>query len=312
MRKTTVLFLLFSLFVYFVMLSGTAMAEENILKEYDEAGNCILQMYLDENAQPKLHNNSYYGLSRVYGEYGCISITYLDADQKPMVNKSGYARVERELDEEGHVIREMYYGVDGEPTEIKHGQYGTQKVYENGKVKQRIPLGRNGQPVFLLYRSLYGNQWLVILGAIFVMGICAFLPLRWKYGLLILYIIFILYMTLYVREFKEDPKYSFDLFWSFRKAIKSTRGIAAWEQIIDNILLFVPLAFVLKWVQIYSKVWHVVLECVAFSILIEGIQYLTGLGFMEIDDVIWNGTGAIIGAAIAAIGKKMKETGHRK
>lgn len=301
MKKYSLSLLLFILSLCFVFagLVNIALADETVLKEYDEAGNCILQMYLDENGHPKLHNNSYFGLSRVYGEYGCISITYLDADRNPMINKSGYARVDRELDEDGHVIREMYYGVHGEPAEIKHGQYGTQKVYENGKVKQRIPLGKNGKPAILLYRILHNNQWLVVVGAALIIVLCVILPCRWRYGLLILYVLFVIYMTLYVRETKEDPKYSLELLWSLRKAIKSTKGISAWIQIIDNILLFVPLGFILATIQNYKKLWFIILECIAFSIMIEAIQYVTGLGFMEIDDVIWNGLGGTMAATTA-------------
>lgn len=299
-KKNAVLLLLFVLLCG-IIISNLAVAEETVVKEFDDAGNCILQLYFDENNQSCLHNHSYYGLSREYGEYGCVSITYLDAEQMPMVNKAGYARVERELDEDGKVIREMYYGVNGEPAEIRHGQYGTQKVYENVKVKQNLPLGKDGKPVFLLYWTLYRNQWLVILGAVFVIVMCVALPRRWKIGLLILYVLFILYMTLYVREPKEDPKYSFDLLWSFRKAVKSTKGFTAWKQIVNNVLLFVPLGFILRMVQKESKVLVAIFECIVFSAAIEAIQYFTGLGFMELDDVVWNGLGAVIGTVIGTV-----------
>lgn len=122
MKRVFMVFLLFT----FLMIFSVAVAEMTTLKEYDENGNCVKEMYF-ENEQPFFYNDSYYGLGRVFEDNQCISITYLDADGNPMLNKSGYARVDRELDEENHVVQEMYYGVDGKPKALWGKHYGLRR-----------------------------------------------------------------------------------------------------------------------------------------------------------------------------------------
>ena len=71
------------------------------------------------------------------------------------------------------------------------------------------------------------------------------------------------------------------------------------KQIMLNILLFVPLGIMLPMIsERFKKLWKVVLIGFLFSCLIEAMQYITGRGLTEIDDVINNTLGAFLGYLI--------------
>lgn len=71
-------------------------------------------------------------------------------------------------------------------------------------------------------------------------------------------------------------------------------------QIVLNIILFIPFGFMLScYLYIYRRSQHLFLQILLsglfVSISVELLQYLTSRGFTEIDDVINNTAGAIIG-----------------
>ncbi len=77
-----------------------------------------------------------------------------------------------------------------------------------------------------------------------------------------------------------------------------------YSNIFGNILLFLPLPFILK---MYLKVYKfstVFLISVVFSIAIESIQYIFKVGVADIDDVILNTIGACIGYFFISQSKK--------
>lgn len=368
-RVFTVILLL----TFWMLLGGMAAAEMTAAKQYDENGNCVKEMYF-EDGQPFFYNNSYYGLSRIFEDGKCISITYLDRNGKPMMNRSGYATVKRtynsqnkvavkmyfdvdgkpvklslgqygdkhsydengkdveityigidgspivtnsgytsirrEYGENGKISVEWFYGLNGEPMELRRGQYGTRLVYEGSKIKERIPIDKNGNAIFLLDQYLPQHPWLVMLGAVAVVGMCMFMPKHWRWVLLFAYLLFILYMTLYVREAREDAPVSFEIFRSVKNALNSKEGYASWAQIVHNILLFVPLGFIITTLQPHASTFRIIVTmavCMLLSVAIELTQYITGLGWMEVDDAIWNGVGGCIGIGVAVVIRKIKK-----
>ena len=74
------------------------------------------------------------------------------------------------------------------------------------------------------------------------------------------------------------------------------------KQIFLNILLFVPFGILLPMVSRHFKnpVITVAAGCL-FSGTIEIMQYITGRGLTEVDDVITNTIGAVVGVAIYKI-----------
>lgn len=75
-------------------------------------------------------------------------------------------------------------------------------------------------------------------------------------------------------------------------------------QNVSNILFFVPFGLFFP-----LKKWKtVLLTSLVFSVAIEGIQYVGGFGLCELDDVICNTVGAMIGYWIWQSAKGIKGT----
>lgn len=106
--------------------------------------------------------------------------------------------------------------------------------------------------------------------------------MRKKKAILILYIFFILWVTLFSREPMTARIYR-GLFWKVRMGF--------WWDIALNILMFILLGFLIG-----EKGWKAVLFGFLLSAFIELIQYIAVLGYCEVDDVLNNTIGCGIGA----------------
>lgn len=73
---------------------------------------------------------------------------------------------------------------------------------------------------------------------------------------------------------------------------------------ILNIILFVPYGFLLTLIQSKIKTLHrffiIFIESLLLSVIIEVIQRITKLGYFEVEDIICNTFGGIIGCFIAS------------
>ena len=95
-------------------------------------------------------------------------------------------------------------------------------------------------------------------------------------------------MTLLYRV-EGDPKSRLELFWSYKLFFSSS---STRINIINNIWLFIPLGTILF--QLSQK-RRVAIVAVLLSAGIELLQYVTGLGLAEFDDVFSNGLGGMMG-----------------
>lgn len=113
-----------------------------------------------------------------------------------------------------------------------------------------------------------------------------------RWALLALYCLFIVWYTLLSRTQKPVRTADLRLFWSFRDLVagKSTGRTDAIQN-INNILFFIPFGLLLP----LKKWWKVLLAALCFSAVIEASQYIFALGLCELDDVISNTFGALIG-----------------
>jgi glycopeptide antibiotics resistance protein len=71
--------------------------------------------------------------------------------------------------------------------------------------------------------------------------------------------------------------------------------MVALRNIVGNILLFMPLGFSIPLRFKVNKFWKVTLLGLFISFLIEGIQFFTSIRSFDVDDLILNTLGAIIG-----------------
>lgn len=124
-----------------------------------------------------------------------------------------------------------------------------------------------------------------------------FVTKNWTISLLIPYVFFILGETLFFRTAGPEAKYHLDIFWSYREWSKY------WPEILTNILLFIPLGVLLGNMCGWKGVWR----AAGISVIIETIQLITHLGLFEIDDIIHNTIGSVLGLGLYTLVKRVKK-----
>ena len=130
----------------------------------------------------------------------------------------------------------------------------------------------------------------------------------------IIYLVGVLVFTLVIREslvFRTFDNRGTVLvpFREYTELLHGHNRVFWIKQIILNILLFVPLGILLPMIcDRFKKLWKIVLIGFLFSCLIEVMQYITGRGLTEIDDVINNTLGAFLGFLIYACISKPRKT----
>ena len=110
--------------------------------------------------------------------------------------------------------------------------------------------------------------------------------------LFVAYCLFIVWYTLFTRTGKLIRSADLRFMWAYREMLT---GDVNWKQDVlqnlSNIAFFVPFGVLFP-----VKKWYVVLvSSLVFSVLIETAQYVYRLGLCELDDVICNTLGAMIG-----------------
>lgn len=110
--------------------------------------------------------------------------------------------------------------------------------------------------------------------------------------LVALYVLIILWITLFSRRPMESRIFR-GLFWEIEMGF--------WNNIIQNILLFIPLGFLIG-----GK--RGIVAGALLSIGIELTQYIAVLGYCELDDVLNNTIGTAIGALLyQKFGKRIEQ-----
>lgn len=258
-------------------------------------GKIDSEFYFDTNNKPVSLSLSEYGLHKEYDDLGRNSVlTYLDADGNPTVTKKGYTTVVRTFQANNSVATEQYLDINGNPFSLSEGQYGVETI--NG---QTVYLDKNGNEQFNLKNLLYNHPQIIIIAAMVIVLLSVVFSKNWNIAFAIGYIIVIAYLTLMFRE-SEGATLRLEPFWSYCKILTDSDTRA---DILKNIWLFIPLGVILY--RIYPNA-KVLLIPVGLSILIEGIQYFSGTGFCELDDVISNGLGGVIGYGMGCQAKMIR------
>ena len=271
------------------MISGQGFAI--LSREYYDSGENIgrvkNEFYFDENGVPICLSLKQYGCYKEYDELGRLSeITYLDANGNPLETNEGYAIVRYLWNNDDSVLAKYYYDVSGKPVSLSEGQYAVMIMDGN-----EIYLDADGNRVFNLRNFLYSSKlWVILFGLITIL-VSVFNGRKVNFILLVLYLYFIVYMTLLHRN-NVIVYYNFELFWSYKQFF--TDPELAWE-ILSNLFLFIPLGTILYRI-LPSK--SILLVPVGISVMVEVIQFLTHTGLCEFDDVISNGIGGVLGYVI--------------
>lgn len=110
--------------------------------------------------------------------------------------------------------------------------------------------------------------------------------MRKKKAILILYIFFILWATLLSRQ-PRSSRLVTSLLWEVKNHV--------WVDILINILLFIPLGFLLG---ISTNSWKSIVYGFLLSTFIEISQYMFLLGYCQADDVLNNTIGNFVGIVV--------------
>lgn len=108
------------------------------------------------------------------------------------------------------------------------------------------------------------------------------------------YTLMTLFITLGSRELYLIRRIELVPFWSVMQWIGGS--ISNGRSILLNIILFVPLGYLLDGVS--KKKWYAVLICFSVSLFIEVLQLITLRGICDVDDLIFNTFGGVIGVLL--------------
>ena len=105
-----------------------------------------------------------------------------------------------------------------------------------------------------------------------------------------MYLAVLLMITFFSRESGSDVGVDLELFSTFRINKRNT------AYVIENILLFIPFGYVCPWyLKKLRGFWCCAGSGLLTTVLIEILQLVTGRGIFQIDDILTNLTGNMIG-----------------
>lgn len=113
---------------------------------------------------------------------------------------------------------------------------------------------------------------------------------KFRITMVCLFLIVILYFTIFSKNLHIVRTANLIPFWSYREIGNDYIRY----QIYMNIFLFIPLGFLIPFSSKKTFLQTLILGC-CLSIIIEALQFIFALGLCETDDVIHNTLGCIIG-----------------
>lgn len=274
---------------------GYAIVHRSFYTEGINSGRVKEEFYFDEYDKPIKLSNGQYGIRKEYDEYGRVSkTTFLGAEGDPIVSVSGYSSSKRTFYEDDSICTETFYDTKDNPIALKEGQYGV--LY---KKTETVYLDINGNPQFNLKNVLLGNHIMAIIGCLGLSILSTFGSKRISVLFLLVYLGFIAYFTLLYRN-NTGMKVNLVPLWSYK--LLFTDDSIRW-QIINNIILFIPLGTVLF---SFLPIKKMIIGIALLSFFIETIQYFTGFGLCELDDVISNSLGGLSGFCLGKLTSELK------
>lgn len=129
----------------------------------------------------------------------------------------------------------------------------------------------------------------------FVCGMCR--PGRMvRLFLLVAYLYIVIGITILSRSEGGTRGASFEFFRTFRNTF------SARKQIYENVLMFVPYAVLLYGLaKSFRRWWIALLMGAGSSLLIEVTQWVTRTGYFEVDDILTNTVGMVLGYQVCCL-----------
>ena len=160
-----------------------------------------------------------------------------------------------------------------------------------------------GEVGLLLY--MFASIYSILFLAKGIYGLFKAKP-RIQAGVLVIflsYLLAVLYITTFMRETGSNDRVQMEVLNWLKE-----EGVESFDHIFLNVAMFVPVGVIFPFITDRSnkKMLSSVSFGLLFSTAIETGQLLLHYGTCDIDDILSNSLGALIGAAIAAVGIRMK------
>ena len=159
---------------------------------------------------------------------------------------------------------------------------------------------------FYLVRSLDSAYYLMAV----MLGVGSYLVLmhlgverkpRLAASLLIAYVFLVMSVTVLSRGHRIENNTLLKPFWSYMALIYGKRKYSIVTEIVLNILMLIPVGFLLPF--LVKK--HTILYGFLCSLCIEVFQLVTKRGYFEVDDLIHNTLGVVIGYGLYRLAAKL-------
>lgn len=137
----------------------------------------------------------------------------------------------------------------------------------------------------------------------------------------IVYIVCIVYFLIFSDMFGrgsgyEERRYNLIPFEEITRFIKYGNQMSAGSVFLNlygNIIAFIPFGMLLKWARNKNTTFlQAFAYSLGFTLIIEVAQYITKLGVFDIDDILLNTLGGIIGYLIYYVTAKLLRRYHAK
>lgn len=117
---------------------------------------------------------------------------------------------------------------------------------------------------------------------------------------LLTYILLLLFLAVLGRRSQDYDRHNFEAWYSYRDAlIAGDMGMAL--QIAANILVFLPVGALMSMAAAKWKFLKGLLLGIGLSVCIETLQFVLRCGTVEVDDLISNTIGTVIGCGVIRI-----------
>lgn len=146
----------------------------------------------------------------------------------------------------------------------------------------------------------------------------------WKRDLLLLYLLVVVWLIIFKYPFNRLLEIAeswqkdvvleglhtanFTLFRTIKMYIQYYDRLNSFENLVGNVAVFIPFGFLLPWAEPgFSRWWKVLINAFIFVSGIEIFQLFSGFGAFDVDDILLNCFGAMLGFVLFQWWCKRKE-----
>ena len=108
---------------------------------------------------------------------------------------------------------------------------------------------------------------------------------------------------MFTGEWYAERRYNFELFDTIRRYVISRGSIpeVAMRNLVGNVGVFVPCGLFLQTLRKSKRVWSGLLLILLTTAAVEVLQFVLGVGALDVDDVILNFLGGVLGMMLVGL-----------